>query len=257
MIDPFETSKECIAWAKDHITETERELRNFTKDRDAYAVIVDRDSDATYRLLKLVLRKPMPRALNGHVADTANNLRAALDKSICAVASLCGLPTHTTYFPIAKTETEFDNALNGRCGKLPQDIRNLVRGFEPYKGGNDALWALNKLTGANKHGILKPIALANLNFQLSGEHTGLPAQFPRTPKWDSAKQEMVLARVPKTSTVPDAKFTINFEYEFLIAFNEIELIDGEPVMPALCHFFSVVESIVMAIEAESKRIGLV
>lgn len=256
MTDPFEVSKDSIAWAKDHIAEADREIRAFLDDKDAYATVTDGDSNADYNLFKLVLRKRMPLSLNGHVSDAANNLRSALDQAICSVASLSNLPTHTTYFPIAGTESEFNNTLNGRCGKLPQEIRDLVSGFKPYKGGDDALWVLNKLSGTNKHGILKPIALGNFGAQISGHHKGMPLQFPYPPRWDSVKQEMVLVRAPKVSAVSVGEFTVNYEYTFSIAFNEIELIDGEPVVPVLNHFAGVVESIVMAIEAESKRIGL-
>src|SRR5207249_1323483 len=130
----------------------------------------------------------------------------------------------------------------------------IVRAFEPYKGGNDLIWALNKLSNTNKHGIIRPVAMANCSMVTSGtsqasERGSLQLPFP--PRWDSAKNEMILARAPS-----DVKFTMNYDYSFFVAFSDVEFVDGEPVTRVLDYLAGVVESIVMAIEAESKRIGL-
>ncbi len=71
------------------------------------------------------------------------------------------------------------------------------------------------------------------------------------PQWDRTKNEMVLAEAPI-----NAKFTMKFDYSFDIGFSDIELIDGKPVIAVLYEFVNVVDGIVMAIEAESKRIGI-
>ena len=252
MTDPFEASKHSIAWAKDGIAKLDREIKAFTKDKNAYEIFTERDADGTYDLLKFRLRKGMPRAIRGYASDAAINLRAALDQAVCTVAVLCGLPTHTTYFPIGKTQTDFDNTLKGRLGKMPQEIRDLVRRFKPYKGGNNTLWALRELSSTNKHGILRPVVLSSQAMDVSGTHRGRRLQFPFPPHWDSAKDEMVLIRAPIT----DGEFKVDYDFSFFIGFHEIEFIDGQPVVSVLNNFVSITESIVMAIEAECRRIGL-
>lgn len=249
MADPFYSSRFGIDWAKDHIAEFEREMEAFLQP-DAYTIIAELDDDGAHKLLKFKLTKPMPRALNGHVIDTVYNLRAALDQAICSVATLNKTPANNTFFPIRTKSTDFENALNGLRRYAPQEILDLVRTFKPYKGGNDLVWALNKLCNTNKHGIIRPLPLVNYSMAVKGESQGV-LQFPHPPRWDSAKNEMVLVRAGI-----DAKFTVNYDYSFVVAFSDIEVIDGKPVVTTLNEFLNEVNSIVMAIEAETVRLGL-
>src|SRR5205085_4950693 len=131
-------------------------LEIFLNDEDGYAIVTERDADGTYDLIKFKLRKAFPLTIRGHASDAANNLRSALDKTICTIFDLKGLPTYRTYFPIGRDSNNFEKTLNGWRGQLPQEISDLIRGLKPYKGGNNTLWALNALSGTNKHGILRP-----------------------------------------------------------------------------------------------------
>jgi hypothetical protein len=247
--DPFETSEFSIAWAKDHIIELKREIEAFFGDEHACGVITEPSANGTYQLFKIRFSKPMPRALRGHASDAAINLRNALDQAVCSVADLCSLPYHTTYFPIADSETLFNNTLKGRCGQLPQEIRDILRRTKPYKGGNKFLWALNKLSGINKHSILRPVAATQELVRMEGFALGIYVWDP--PLWDSDKNELIFARMPTGS-----KYDIEFETAYFIAFNEIEFLDGEEVLAVLNKFVDVVENIVVIIKGESKRIGL-
>jgi hypothetical protein len=247
--DPFETSEFSVAWAKDHIAELQREIEAFFDHENACGVITEPSANGTYQLFKVRFSKPMPRALRGHASDAAINLRNALDQAVCAVTDLCGLPTHTTYFPIAVNEVKFKEALNGRCGKLPQDIRTIISRTKPYKGGNKFLWALNQLAGTNKHGILRPVAATNEIVRMEGFGLGVLVWNP--PLWDSDKNELIFARIPTGN-----KFNFEFETTYFIAINEIEFLDGEEALAVLNKFVDVVENIVMVIKAESKRLGI-
>jgi hypothetical protein len=71
------------------------------------------------------------------------------------------------------------------------------------------------------------------------------------PRWDSSKNELVLAKVPVGN-----KFQINYETIAFIVFDKIEFIAGQELVTTLNEFVDIVEGIVMAIKAESKRIGL-
>ncbi|MGH9828386.1 MAG: hypothetical protein ACREDR_34610, partial [Blastocatellia bacterium] len=135
------------------------------------------------------------------------------------------------------------------CKGLPQEISDVVRRFQGYKGGNNALWALNKLSGLNKHGTLRPVVFGQRLAQASG--TGGGIQMLLQPSWDSAKNEAVLARIPV-----GIDFTIDCDYTAFIAFNQVEFIDGQEVVGRLHQFADVVEGVVMTLEGESKRIGL-
>jgi hypothetical protein len=93
---------------------------------------------------------------------------------------------------------------------------------------------------------------ANSAITMSGtSHDGSRLQFPSPPRWDSSKSEMVMARAPV-----GAKFTMNYDYSFFIAFGDIELIDSQPVLAVLNEFVNVVQGVVVDIETETKRLGL-
>ena len=49
---------------------------------------------------------------------------------------------------------------------------------------------------------------------------------------------------------------MNIQLVMFIAIYDVEFVDKEPVVDVLKEFVSIVESIVMGIEAESKRLGL-
>jgi hypothetical protein len=250
MSDPFESSKFSIAWAKDHIAELDREVDIFLKDENSCVPVTEPNANGTHNLLKLKFPKTMPRPLRGHASDSAINLRNALDQAVCSVCAINSLPTHNRYFPIGNTVRDFKNALKGRCGDFPQEIRNVIRRAQPYKRGNPLLWALNKLSGTNKHSILRPVLPSTILIEGTVFGVGLGTYDP--PRWNSDKNEMVLASVPIGS-----KFDMKYQSSFFVAFNEIELLDGQEVLAVLNKMADMVECVVMAIEAEAKRIGLV
>jgi hypothetical protein len=250
MDDPFHSSKFSIERAKDHIADLKREIQIFRDDKGSCAIVTERDADGIYDLVKLKLVKGIPRALIGHTVDSINNLRAALDQAIFAISVLG--KTRPQYFPIRDTEAAFNEALGKFSKSFPGEISDIMRAAKPYRGGNNILWALHKICGANKHGVIRPLPLINSGMQISGTHRGRPAQFPFPPRWDSSKNETVLIRVP----VGDGECNVNLEGSFSIAFSDVEFVDGEPVLSVLDYLADVVEGIVMTIEAEAKRIGL-
>src|ERR1043166_1380670 len=131
VVDPFEISESSIAWAKHHIAEVEKEIDLLLDDENACTSVVEISKNGIWQMIKFKLSKPMPLPLRGHASDAVINLRHALDQAICAVHALCSLPTHSKYFPIGKSVSEFQNTLKGRCGSLPQDIRDIISASNP------------------------------------------------------------------------------------------------------------------------------
>jgi hypothetical protein len=211
-----------------------------------YAQVVEHDLNTNENIYKITLVKPMPVALSGIMFDAVNNLRAGLDQAIFAIAGSNKLRS----FPFADTSTDFENAVKGRCKDLPDEIVDLVRTFKPYKGGNDLLWALNKRCNSNKHAIDTTVAIARGDATQSIVEFRGPGSLSRS-VWDRAKNEMEIARLK-----PGGTFQMNFQVDGFIAIRDVEIVDGEPAPALLNEFIRIVEGIVMAIEAESKRIGL-
>lgn len=193
----------------------------------------------------------MPVALPGIAFDAVNNLRSALDQAIYGINLAVGVTDRNSFFPIAKDGTHFQNAVKGRCKNLPPEIVNLISSFKPYKGGNDLLWALNELCNTDKHGIISPVALntSSVHYKSMVFHTGFRGL--GFPIWDRTKNEMELYRLAKGGTAET-----DFNITHYIAICNVEFVDGQPSEAVLGEFVRIVEGIVLALEAETARLGL-
>lgn len=248
--DPFYSSKFGIEWADYHFDELIREADAFMP--NSYATVSEMDSEGAYKLIKFRLTKPMPISLTGHVLDIVYNLRAALDQAIYAVANLNNTLKGTPYFPIRNSVAEFEVAMKGLARNLPKEIADLIRTFQPYKGGNNLIWALNRLCNTHKHGIIQPFPIGATSGKLSGTGKGGGVQVPLHPEWDSGKNEMILIRIPV-----NGDHTVDFDFTFNIVFGEIEFVHRKEISSVLNKFFDIVKGIIVAIESETRRIGLI
>jgi len=70
--------------------------------------------------------------------------------------------------------------------------------------------------------------------------------------WDRTKNEMEIVTLG-----PDTKFQYHFDFRLFVAFGQIKLVEGEPIVPFLDNIFGKIERILMAMEAESRRLGIV
>jgi hypothetical protein len=254
MSDPFASSRRKIAWAKKNITNLKRQITKFLQQDDLYTVFTEPDPHNPQQTIhKMRLAKHFPDGLSERTGDIVNNLREALDHTIYALSKFKkpSITPGEAYFPFASDAVHFENTLNGRCKYLPQELRALIRGYEPYKGGSEALWALNQVCGANKHAILVPVGTVATMAEVRVEGTGFWCM-PHIPSWDWTKQEMELITVRQ-----EAKLRANFHFSFYVAFGEIDGVAGKAAIPALDTFVEMVETIISEIEAESKRLGIV
>jgi hypothetical protein len=250
MSDIFKSSKSCIARAKHHIQDLKRQTFDFFR-TNPYTIISEIDADNAEEVIKFKFTEPLPEFLFNIAADAANNLRFALDQAIYALSF--GKGGRFAYFPFASDAVNFENGVKGKCKHLHPEIANLVRGFKAYKGGNNLLWTLHELCNTNKHALIRPIVLNNASYGIRGG-SKLPSAFILRGNvgWDREKNEMELYRQPIGATSE-----MDFEFSFFIAISDVEFIGGQEAIAVLDELARIVESIVMALEAEAKRLGLV
>lgn len=103
------------------------------------------------------LNKPVPLNIPVMVGEILFNLRSSLDVMMCNIAILNGQSTKDVYFPFGKSSPIFETELNKKANKLPADVHGLLRSLQPYKGGNNLLWALHDLNRRDKHVSLVPV----------------------------------------------------------------------------------------------------
>jgi len=258
MNDPLESSRYSVEHAKRRINELEAEVTAFNQ-TNPYIQVVERDNNTFEDVFKIRLTQPVPIALKGIASDAVNAMRSALDNAGYAVAVAGGSKGGHAHFPFWGNAAEAAGSKHGRSKDIPKEIFDLMFACKPYKGGNDLLWALNKLSNTRKHEIVVPIIVSSGGFKISvggGNGTIFNARGPFTiggTHWNGAKNELEFMRVGLGGQIES---DANFSFSLFVAFGEVDVIRGQPAIGVLRAMVDEVERVLMAIEAEAKRIRL-
>ena len=157
-----------------------------------------------------------------------------------------------TYFPIGKTRADFYGALKSKAKYVPDEIRALFVKLKPYKRGNPPLWALTKLANTPKHVTIVHPGIMVKDVEFVG-NPGLTAILRHSqPKWNSRKNEIVIARVSGQTTIHH-----DVDISLGVAFGKVPIFSGLPVLGSLRYLAANVERILWAMESEAKRIGVI
>lgn len=254
MSDSLQSSKATLARAKHHCHDFNWQFGIYFDSKPFSEVLSEFDPNTNQDVYKVKLAKPMPAMLNGIAADAINNLRSALDQAGFAASIAAGGNGKNTYFPFGDTAAEVNSRKATGSKEIPGEIFSLMESFKPYRGGDDLLWALNKLCNTHKHRILMPIAMTTGGARLGeiGWDNAKGGKINLVPIWDSAKNEMEIARMPH-----GAHLKYKMQLAHSISFGEIDAVKGLPAASVLRALILKVDGILMAIEAEARRIGLI
>lgn len=259
--DPFYSARRRLARAKKHAADLEIAGTSFINS-EPYVRAIDLDVNSVTKLHKIKLTKPFPEDVADIATDAFDNLRSVLEQTAYGAAIAGGNRTpNFAYFPFSDTAEHWENRANGLCKDVPSDVVAVFRRFEPYECGNKALWGLNELRNVNQHALLAPLGTASTQivmghpFIIKAPADGtisfnLPMWTPAT--WDRCKNEMIIFRED-----PGGQLEYDFKLAPFIAFGDVAVFCGEPVLGVFNHLAGVVESILMASEAECRRLGLI
>jgi hypothetical protein len=252
-IHDFSKPRYSIDNAKRRITEFEATSAAFSKGHP-YTFVTDLDGDGVDKVYKIKLAEPMPRALPGIAFDAVHSLRAALDQSAyaCAMAASPKKIPIRAQFPfgdIAALSMQTDSARD-LSKDIPREILHLMLSFEPHKGGDGVLWALNELCNTDIQNIVAPACICIGGKMAETIAINGPMSF-FLPRWDRAKHEMILARGTETFT------RHNLQIATVIEIGHVDVVEGEPALEVLTYLHGRVTEIVDAVEAEASRIGLI
>jgi hypothetical protein len=247
--DPFESPKRRLKRGKEHARRLEKRIATFLK-KKPYERIEDVDAEGfTTHAVKFT--RDFPDSWVDAAVESIEALRSALDQAGYAAAVLGGVEEpKNAYFPIADKIVDLDGVVKGRCRDIPAEVRALFRSFDAHEGGNYALWALNKLCGANKHRLLLPIgALApSVNIGQAIIQGGGNI-FP--PRWNREKRQLEFARIG-----PGGQFQYNVQITFFIGFDEFNGVKPGPAVGVLDLLASEADKVISATEAKCREIGL-
>ena len=248
MSDLFASSRAVLDHAKGHIDRVDELMQSFIKSAP-YELVVEPDPLYPGRGLQfLQLCKPIPLSIACFASDAVKNLRASLDHVGFAVATAVG-STHSknTYFPFGDTEAEARSRLNSASKDIPREIFDLMLAFKPYARGNEALYRLNKLANVNKHQSLVRAVLYATNLSFRGPGIGL----------DTGPRESVDGKIQVAWIIPGVQPYTELEVTVAVRFNDIgQLKFAQSVVDLLRECARVVERVILTVEAESRRIGL-
>lgn len=248
MNDPLSSSRQKLARAEKHFVDLQKEISDFSQQNPYEQVAEPHPDKLGFTIEKVRMTKEIPATIADLTADIAISLRSALDNAGYAIAVAAGVndPKHCA-FPFAGSAAQMANAL-GRSKDIPERVQSLFCGFQPYKGGNDLLWALNEVANTDKHKMVIPIGQGLARYGASVRGTGY-FSMPDPHIWDRAKNEMKLIELG-----PGATHTYDFGFQFFIAFHDIEFIDGKSVVKVLMQFGNIVERLLLGMEAECRRL---
>ncbi|MCB1475182.1 MAG: hypothetical protein H6883_10430 [Rhodobiaceae bacterium] len=251
--DPFESAKKRLRRGNQHVARTKKRVEKFFRS-NPYAKVVEIDADGVTQLHKIKLTKPFPESPTESALEALDALRSVLDQAGYAAAILSGKESpKKTHFPFADTKERLENIVAKQCRDLPQEIIELFRSFEPYRDGNQALWAMNKIRNST-HTALIPVGVAvdglhmNSGFMAAGESGSVAIH---QPVWNSAKNEMIFASVG-----PNSSFEYDMNINFKVIFDDADIAPSQSAIRLLELAATEVAHILKATEAECYRIGL-
>ncbi len=249
----LDSSRHKLARAKKHVEDFKTVFGGFI-DRHPYEAIAEPDAKHPENVVhKIRLTESIPDCLDVIAADAVNNMRSALDHACYAIARASGkVDPKNAAFPMSGSAAEFNRSAKGRCTDLPEEIFALFVRLQPYKGGNDALCALKDLSNADKHTLLTPVGTGMVRIGSKLKATGF-VKMPLKPSWDRTKNEIVVF----TTGPSAANLKYDFKFSLFVSFEDVEIVRGKDAIEVLDALVGVVERVLLAIEAEARRIGIV
>jgi hypothetical protein len=246
MPDPFYSPKRTLERAKYHFRDFEARVSTFANNKQG-TYFIERDIKGRDNRHVIRFDKTFFDEAPSIVFDIINNLRAVLDHAVFASCTASKRPvTQFAYFPFTKAEQFLAKRINGLTKEAPDEVQAIITSFKPYKGGNVALWNLNRLCNSKKHTILMPIATEGLTVHL-GSAGGIMIGLSHT--WSAEKYEIEI------TGAGGADFSYAHSFSFRIAFDDTETWVGhsEP-LAVLSAMVREVQRFLVRIEAECRQL---
>ena len=191
MLDPFASPKRRLARANEKITNIKTEIDAFF-DAKPYVQAVERNASG-FDEHKMKLTRDLPDGITDLTYEAIEAIRSSLDQAAYAIAVACNSKRpDLIHFPIADNAADFEKVVRGRIKDFPPDILALFRSLKPYQGGNDLIWALNRVRRQAAHRLIVPVGTISeaLVYEFSISRP-LPLTIPAAARWDSAKNEII------------------------------------------------------------------
>lgn len=254
-----------IERAKRHIVELTTEFQYFV-DSQSYEIVTEDDGISGQRLYKFKRKRCIPAEWSTIIGDVIHNARAALDILMVEVVRFCDPSRNCynhVYFVIGKSKQKFEADLTKKTKGASADAQRILARLKPYKGGNEEFYRIHQLDITDKHKAIIPVGSAHRNLIFDAAEM-IRKNFPE--KFGSLPPTMIALR-PTNRQFPledgmvlftsgiDGPFENNVQFTIEIAFGEGQILDGEPVLPALEQMCQFVEGVFNVFETELPGFG--
>ena len=254
--------------AKEHFRDLQARYERFLEAKP-YRAIRDDESHTGGLVWRVEVSEQPPLYGSAIAGDCVHNLRSSLDLLVCEMVRAEGNPIKDhTGFPVYKSADAYANVLKSRdFGKVkgaPKCAVDLIMKAKPYEGANNPFGRLHQLDIADKHKLLVPVGMAhvhtvntytladvldaypdattiNLSEIPSAESIGIVAPKLTFPLEDGAEIYRISSTLRED---PIAQMNMNPEFRFEVAFGEVEVVEGEPIIPTLHQLIQFVEGFV-------------
>lgn len=242
-----------IEWAGEKVREVQGRIDTFFGNPDAYTPFCEVEPETGRRLLKARLVDKLPSDLLRITAEHVYHVRSALDLLACALATINGETTKNVYFPFAGDANEFVGpGTQGKIKKLAPDDVAIISSLKPYRGGNDVLWALSRLSNIDRHVDLIPVTdgarratIHNAEFFAGTIGYGIGIA--------TRSGESLYDGVTLVDVGPDGNFGFSEKTQVNLAadvvFGNVDVFAGKSLVPTLHQLTQLVDGIVRQFEA--------
>jgi hypothetical protein len=180
-----------------------------------------------------------------------------LDHAVNASKVRLGDANLNAAFPFGDDPDELERDIKRKCRGIAPEVISIIRGLQPYRGGNDDLWALNKLRNVKEHRLLIAPTIAGgmrWPFEIAGKKVFMLHTSPENePQWDDVGKTLTFKTLPHFEHIPMFE-KIEKKLVFFLKFGDIEGVAGEHLIPKLEAFAQVVKNCIDTIEAETRRL---
>ena len=161
-----------IKRAKVHFADLEALWRGFLK-AHPYEWVRENDPQTGESGLRLKQAQPLPLCVPVLAGDLIHNLRSALDQLVWQLVKANGGEPEENpsahSFTVWDLEAKCQTGFPGGAAGVSKAALKFLKGLKPYKGGNDALWAIHYLDIVDKHRMMVTTAVSH-GILATGEH---------------------------------------------------------------------------------------
>lgn len=246
--NPFYSPYRRLIRAQKHLVNLDRNIKRFF-DKRPYTLMSELDPDGIHEIHKFRFSKKIPDIWDDLIFEALFNMRAVLDQSAYASAICSGnAKPRKAIFAIGDDETKFENGMKGWAKDVPDVVKALFRRFKPYKGGNNAIWALNQLRNSAHTSLVTVWIGGNVHVR----HLA-PADFDGlNPAWDRSKNEIKFLRGKLGQP-----WNHRVHPTFVVGLDAIDIVGRQPAISFLNTAFGEVKNVLIATENTCRAFGFV